>query len=546
MQKGDKNNFLTMIGDKFRENKTTKALFKCDCGTEKIIRVSSVKGGITKSCGCYNKKESAKRAKNRKYKNSVKHPLYQSFKRMQRVCFAKNAPDYEGCPICESWRNYDNFYEWAIQFWKEKYRLGRRIKDLGFNPENCYFRTLSDISKDNYDYSKVKQGHVEKYGKWYTCTEDYKNKALKTNLAKYGVEHHSNNEEVKSKKDATNIERYGGNPLADTDIKLKVKQTNIKRYGVEYPSQSSEIMDKVKLTMQKNGNMYVHDGKNTEELSNKIGISRSAMNARIRKYGIETAIKMTRGISSIEQVLISWLESQHIEYKQNQIILGKKPDFVIGNVIIECDGLYWHSDAINQDKKYHAKKRELYKSGGYKPLFFREDEINNKFDIVKSIILNSLNKSNRIYARKCEIRNVKKTDAKEFFNANHLMGRGKGEAVGLYYNGELVCCLQYKGKAELEIDRFCSKLNTNVIGSFTRLLKQLPNKDVKTFVDLRYGDGNYLTNFGFVFVRESLSFKWVKNDKTFHRLTFKGNTGYDNGCYKIWDCGQRLYKKPAC
>src|SRR5690606_35308286 len=96
------------------------------------------------------------------------------------------------------------------------------------------------------------------------------------------------------------------------------------------------------------------------------------------------------------------------------------------------------------ENNYHQKKRQLYIENGYTPLFFRENEIYNKFDIVKSIINNKLGKSNRVYARKCKVVELDKNYAKEFFNNNHIMENGAGQTKGLEYNGEIVAAIQVK------------------------------------------------------------------------------------------------------
>ena len=53
---GDKFNRLTAIRlDHIGEHNRSYFLFKCDCGTEKVILGSQVKPGNTKSCGCLSK-----------------------------------------------------------------------------------------------------------------------------------------------------------------------------------------------------------------------------------------------------------------------------------------------------------------------------------------------------------------------------------------------------------------------------------------------------------------------------------------------------------
>lgn len=61
---------------------------------------------------------------------------------------------------------------------------------------------------------------------------------------------------------------------------------------------------------------------------------------------------------------------------------------------------------------------------------------------------------------------------------------------------------------------------------------------ITTFVDQRYGTGDYLLNLGFSFKGMHTSFRWTDCKNTFHRMNFRGNSGYNKGLHKIWDCGQ--------
>ena len=145
-------------------------------------------------------------------------------------------------------------------------------------------------------------------------------------------------------------------------------------------------------------------------------------------------------------------------------------------------------------------------------------------------------------------KDVNTTTANEFFNDNHLMGKGKGAAFGLYHNNELVTCIRVvKKKDGLDISRFAHKLNTNIIGGFSKLLKHVEQTlnpaFIQTFIDRRYGQGNYLTSLGFTKETESLSFSWYLDNKVLHRMRFPGNTGYQLGAYKIWDARQAKWVK---
>jgi hypothetical protein len=99
----------------------------------------------------------------------------------------------------------------------------------------------------------------------------------------------------------------------------------------------------------------------------------------------------------------------------------------------------------------------------------------------------------------------------------------------------------------ISISRFCSRTFCSVRGAFGKLLKLAINDTnpafVETFIDQRYGTGSYLPSFGFELKTCYPSFYWTDFERRFHRLNFRGNTGYEAGLVKIWDCGQAKWVK---
>lgn len=190
----------------------------------------------------------------------------------------------------------------------------------------------------------------------------------------------------------------------------------------------------------------------------------------------------------------------------------------------------------------------MYQDLGYKPLFFREDEIHNNTNAVRSIIQNAVCKCRKVFARKCKIALLTKNESKAFFHSNHLMGAGRGMTFGLMYDDEVVCAIQVVNKKNYtDISRFCTKSGWSVVGGYSRLIKKIEReinpRSIQTFVDMRYGTGEYLKGLGFTKESEHISFRWTKNCESVHRMKFKSNSGYDNGWNKIWDCGQSKFTK---
>ncbi|KKL64494.1 hypothetical protein LCGC14_2164410 [marine sediment metagenome] len=337
-----------------------------------------------------------------------------------------------------------------------------------------------------------------------------------------------------------------------------MRKTSLEKYGYEYtvqnPNRQDEFQIKRRKTRIKNGYEVSYKGKTAKELAKDIGINLTSFHKRVRKLGLEVAVKTEKHTTYLESILSKWFDKIKIKYQTQFYIKGKIADFYFPdyNLLIETDGLYWHSDAIMTDNNYHVKKRQLYIDNGYTPLFFREDELNNKLDIIKSVISNKLGNTIKLGARQCVCERLDDKDkyiGRHFCRDNHLMGNGKGNYFVLKYEDNIVCviCIKRVKDKDYEISRFCSLINYSINGAFSRLMKfaqqELSMNSLTTFIDLRYGSGSYLTNFGFQQISCYPSFRWTNNHQTFHRLKFPSNSGYNKGFAKIWDCGQAKWVK---
>jgi very-short-patch-repair endonuclease len=401
---------------------------------------------------------------------------------------------------------------------------------------------------------------VMQYGAQYAqqCQE-LKDKTIRTNIEKYGFAKPSQNEEVKKKAVITNLEKYGvENATQLESIKEENKKNWIAKYGVDNPAKLKEVLKKRQDSRIANGNQFFVNGMTSREFAKLHDIGITSAGQILGLNDPKALSTYTKRTSPLEIKVKCFLLELGISFEHNKNFKKKNrfPDFLVENkkLIIECDGLHSHSDITQRGtakvkpKKYHQLRQRMYLQEGYQSLFFRQDELTFKFEIVQSIIRNKLGLSARIYARKCLIKEVPKQDIRPFLEANHLMGKGSGKAFGLYFNDELVALIQIRQKDQgLEISRFCTKLNTSVVGGLSRLFKYIEAlynpQFIISFVDLRYGTGKSLEGVGFTKETDSISFKWTDLVNTYHRLNFPGNTGYEAGLYKIWDCGQAKYVK---
>lgn len=239
---------------------------------------------------------------------------------------------------------------------------------------------------------------------------------------------------------------------------------------------------------------------------------------------------------------------------------------------IEYNGLYWHSEAI-ADRNDMLDKLKTCNDKGIRLFNVFEDEWIDKQDIVKSMLKNILGiTDNRIYARKCTVKEVDYQTANDFLNSNHLQGRCPSKIrLGLFYNDELVSIMTFgkcrhfigsNGGHEWELLRFCNKINTSVIGGASKLLSHFINeyhpKDIISYADRRWSDGNLYEKLGFYKYNESApSYYYVVGGKRIYRYNLRKSVlvkkfgcpedmsehefCLSKGWNRIYDCGCLCY-----
>lgn len=448
---------------------------------------------------------------------------------------------------------------------------------FGYDPEtltsgsNKKIITNCDYCGEEIEVSNKVRNNCNKIVNKDACNKCRYIKREEVSLARDGVKNSAQREDVRKKISESSserlkseeyktefkkimIEKYGAeSALAVPEIRDKQRQTIKERYGddvlMRLPKYRDRIVKKSIQTRIDNGHIETFNGKTRPEIAKERGFSRSHFGKLVNKYGIDFAIQHEKGRTYIEALVREEIKSYGLDFVEQFKVNRKIADFKIGNLIIECDGLRWHSDLFVDDN-YHVDKMNLYKKHGFRSLFLREDEIRDKFPIVRSVIKNALGLiQNKIGARKLSVEKVPYPESKIFINENHLMGSttAVSHSFGLYHENNLLSLLQMRKKKDgYEVARFCNKLEYSIPGSFSRLLKhfirEVDCSKIFTFIDKRYGEGTYLPSLGFRKTSEHKSFSWTDFTNTYHRMKFSGNSGYDFGLHKLWDCGQARYE----
>lgn len=284
-------------------------------------------------------------------------------------------------------------------------------------------------------------------------------------------------------------------------------------------------------------------------------------------------------ISNQELEIMDFIKSLGFEVRTSDrkiLTHSKELDLIIPskNLAIEFDGVYWHTEDKKPDKRFHLKKTIECNEKGLRLIHIFEDEWINHEDIVKSRLKAILGvETNKIFARKCEVREIDSKTCKGFLDNNHLQGKiSSSVRYGLYYKDELVSVMTFckprknlgreGGEGEYELLRFCNKLNTVVIGGanklFQHFVKEKNPNSVISYADRRWNTGQVYENMGFEFTHFSEpNYFYVIGRQRYNRFNFRKDLlvkqGFDpnkseheimleRGIYRIYDCGCLCYK----
>jgi len=235
------------------------------------------------------------------------------------------------------------------------------------------------------------------------------------------------------------------------------------------------------------------------------------------------------------------------------------------NLAIEFNGLYWHNETF-KTKDYHLRKTTDCENKGIQLIHIFEDEWANNANIVKSRLSGILGQNKKIFARKCTVSEISSKVSNAFLKENHIQGHGRANIhIGLFYDNELMSVMTFlngdisKKVTGWELNRFCSKQFTNIVGGASKLFKYftktyLPEK-ITTFADRRWSSNkkNVYDVLGFVEMQVSPPNYWYvmpNQIKRYHRFALRKPVGAilsereirdQQGWSRIWDCGNLKY-----
>ena len=427
---------------------------------------------------------------------------------------------------------------------------------------------------------KVEQTCLKKYGhRASSQARSIKAKAKLTCLKKYGDDYQH---KQLQKRIVTNLQKYGfEHGLMSPAVREKIKQTCQERYGVDNVLLIPGQIDKLRQAIK--------DKYGVENVLQLPGIREKIHRTNMERYGASTPFnsseiqkKCAKHDTGIERFIQTILDENDVQYIREDytIIPDARVDFYmpLNNVIVEVNGTYWHSDKCKHPQ-HHLLRNAKAANVECNMITIWEDQINRIPQIVESVVLSKLGiYKRRIGARKCRIVKIDGKIANNFLDNNHIQGRTSSKIkLGAYVGDELVgvmTFIQSRGcqgskqqmDGQWELNRFCTLLNTQVIGLTSKMLRYFINHyqptSIISFSHNDISDGNVYSKLGFTKVsKPCTSYYYIKANKRYHRSNFtragivrkwpeydvndkswtERSVMDEKGYYRIYDCGTQKW-----
>lgn len=116
---------------------------KCSCGTEREVRLRSIKSGDSISCGCHRKEAARNTHTTHGMSNTPEYCVWES---MRQRCYDKNCECYHryggrGIRVCVRWRLFENFISDMGKRPTDKHSIERVDNECNYKPDNCVWAT---------------------------------------------------------------------------------------------------------------------------------------------------------------------------------------------------------------------------------------------------------------------------------------------------------------------------------------------------------------------------------------------------------------------
>ncbi len=151
---GDTYNLLTVIEEVesvfYSRMRSRRVLCRCECGKETVVRLSRIRSGETKACGCLQGLSSIRHGHAIRGTRSI---TYATWKSMRQRCLDPNASNYHlyggrNIHICQQWEDFTAFLEDMGDRPSPNHTIDRINPDGDYAPGNCRWATAKEQGRN--------------------------------------------------------------------------------------------------------------------------------------------------------------------------------------------------------------------------------------------------------------------------------------------------------------------------------------------------------------------------------------------------------------
>ena len=182
------------------------ALFRCDCGVEKVINYRNVVKEKQKSCGC--SQHNVPKTHGMVIRNKK---MYECYNAMMSRCYDQNHPEYEnyggrGITVCDSWHSIENFFNDMESTHSKDLTLDREDVNGNYCAENCSWKTKS---WQGFNKQKSKFNTSGKTGVYWNKEKQKWETRITVNLKKIFLGYYASFEDAVEVREQAELEYFG-------------------------------------------------------------------------------------------------------------------------------------------------------------------------------------------------------------------------------------------------------------------------------------------------------------------------------------------------